>query len=169
MSIKDKLLPTKTHIRASFRDAIYTNLNIGMTENYFCAFLLALGISEIVAGFELSTILLFYQKIEDHERTSIMSYITFFNITGMVIGSLSGALMMKWMPIDWNPYLSLFMISTFLRVSVVFLTPHISFKGNIPKLISYNRVFLTRAPYGALSRPIVGKIEERKPAELKPD
>lgn len=114
------------------------------------------------AGFELSTILLFYQKIEDHERTSVMSYITFFNITGMVIGSLSGALMMKLMPAHWDSYLALFMISTFLRASVVFLTPHISFKGSIPRFISFNRVFMTRSPYGALTRPIVDKIDVEK-------
>lgn len=121
------------------------------------------------AGFELSTILLFYQKIEDHERTSIMSYITFFNITGMTIGSICGALLLRVMPKDWDLYLSLFMISTFFRAGVVFLTPHISFKGSIPKLISYNRMFMTRVPFGAMTRPVVGKIEETKPVELKPD
>jgi hypothetical protein len=41
---------TKQHVRASFRDATYTNLNIGMAESYFCAFMLALGINEVVAG-----------------------------------------------------------------------------------------------------------------------
>ena len=43
-------VPTKQHIRASFRDAFFTNLNIGMAESYFCAFLLALGISEVISG-----------------------------------------------------------------------------------------------------------------------
>lgn len=41
---------TKEHIRASFRDATFTSLNIGMAEGYFCAFMLALGISEDIAG-----------------------------------------------------------------------------------------------------------------------
>ena len=36
-------VPAKKHIRSSFRDAIYTNLNIGMAESYFAAFMLALG------------------------------------------------------------------------------------------------------------------------------
>jgi MFS family permease len=114
------------------------------------------------AGFELSTVLLYYQKIEDHERTSVISYITFFNITGMVIGSLLGASFLKLVPQDMDAYLMLFMCSGILRLIVVFLTPHISFKGQIPELISYNRVFLTRPPFGALTRPILGKIRKKK-------
>lgn len=41
---------TKQHVRSSFRDAAYTNLNIGLSESYFAAFMLALGISEVVSG-----------------------------------------------------------------------------------------------------------------------
>ena len=41
---------TKKHVRASFRDASYTSFNIGMAESYFAAFMLALGMSEVVAG-----------------------------------------------------------------------------------------------------------------------
>jgi hypothetical protein len=50
------------------------------------------------AGFELSTILLFYQKIDDKERTSIITYISFLNVSGMIIGSLIGAAFMKSLP-----------------------------------------------------------------------
>ena len=44
------VIPTKKHLRASFRDATYTHLNIGMAESYFSAFMLALGISEVISG-----------------------------------------------------------------------------------------------------------------------
>ena len=47
---KTAQITTKQHIRASFRDATYTSLNIGMAESYFCAFMLALGISEVISG-----------------------------------------------------------------------------------------------------------------------
>ncbi|HXH75799.1 MAG TPA: MFS transporter [Bacteriovoracaceae bacterium] len=113
------------------------------------------------AGFELATVLLYYQKIEDHERTSIMSYITFFNITGMVIGSLLGALFMRHLPPSLNPYIVLFATSTFLRVLVIIFAPHVNFRGNIPKLISFNRVFMVLPPFGALTRPVVGKIKKK--------
>lgn len=114
------------------------------------------------AGFELSTLLLYYEKIEDKERTSIITYITFLNTTGMVIGSILGALFMKFLPGTWDNYLTLFAASTLLRISMVVFAPHVNFKGHIPKLISFNRVFSVVAPFGAFTRPIIGKIKKIK-------
>jgi MFS family permease len=118
------------------------------------------------AGFELATVLLFYQKIEDHERTSIMSYITFFNTTGMLIGSILGAIYMRQLPEGWDPYIVVFATGTLLRTLVLIFAPHVNFRGNIPKLISFNRVFMTLPPFGGLTRPVVGKIK-KKGEELK--
>jgi MFS family permease len=119
------------------------------------------------AGFELSTILLYYQKIEDRERTSVITYITFLNTTGMICGSLLGALFMKILPTSWDAFLTLFMLSTFLRIAVVIFAPQVDFKGQIPKLISFNRVMSVRPPFGAFTRPIVGKITKRKSEDKK--
>ncbi len=114
------------------------------------------------AGFELSTILLYYEKIEDKERTSIITYITFLNTTGMVIGSILGALFMKFLPVSMDHYLSLFAVSTLLRISMVVFAPHVNFKGRIPRLISFNKVFSVMAPFGAFTRPIIGRIKKNK-------
>ncbi|MFP5385186.1 MAG: MFS transporter [Bacteriovoracia bacterium] len=113
------------------------------------------------AGFELSTILLYYQKIDDRERTSVMTYITLLNTTGMFLGSLLGAGFMKILPTSWDPYITLFAVSTFLRVSLVVFAPQVDFKGQIPKLIRFNRVMNVRPPFGALTRPIVGKVKKK--------
>ncbi len=118
------------------------------------------------AGFELSTILLYYQKIEDAERTSVMTYITFFNTTGMIIGSLIGGWALRNIPIQHDKYLTLFAGSTILRGLVMFAAPNIDFKGRIPNLISFNRVFSVRPPYGALTRPILGRLKT-KPEKKK--
>lgn len=114
------------------------------------------------AGFELATILLYYQKIDDRERTSIITYITFLNTTGMIIGTSLGALFMKALPPTWNIYITLFALSTFLRFVVIIFTPHIDFRGQIPQLFSFNRVFSVIAPFGAFTRPIFGKIKKKK-------
>lgn len=114
------------------------------------------------AGFELSTLLLYYEKIEDKERTSLITYITFLNTTGMVIGSILGALFMKYLPVSMDHYLTLFAASTVLRISMVAFAPHVNFKGRIPKLISFNRVFSVVAPFGAFTRPIIGRIKKNK-------
>jgi MFS family permease len=111
------------------------------------------------AGFELSTILLYYQKIDDKERTSAITYITFLNTTGMILGSVLGALFMKILPSNWDLYLTLFATSTVLRISLIVFAPQVNFRGQIPKLISFNRVMNVIPPFGALTRPIVGKIK----------
>jgi hypothetical protein len=114
------------------------------------------------AGFELSTILLYYQKIEDKERTSIITYITFLNTTGMIIGTILGALYMKFLPPSWNTYAALFATSTLLRFIVIIFAPHVSFKGQIPQLMSFNRVFSAIPPFGAFTRPFLGNIKRKK-------
>lgn len=114
------------------------------------------------AGFELSTILLYYQKIDDRERTSVLTYIALLNTTGMLLGSLLGALFMKILPTSVDHYLTLFAVSTFLRICLVVFAPQVNFKGQIPKLISFNRVMNLRPPFGVLTRPIVGKVKKKK-------
>ncbi len=114
------------------------------------------------AGFELATILLYYQKIDHVERTSVITYITFFNTTGMVAGSLLGAGFMKLVPGHWSAYITLFAASTLCRTIVIVFAPHIPFRGQIPRIISFNRVFSVRPPFGAFSRPFIGKIRKKK-------
>jgi hypothetical protein len=114
------------------------------------------------AGFELSTILLYYQKIDDRERTSIITYITFLNTAGMLLGSILGALFMKLLPVSWDHYLALFAASTFVRTSLIVFAPQVDFKGRIPSIISFNRVMSVRPPFGAFTRPIVGRIKKKK-------
>lgn len=111
------------------------------------------------AGFELSTILLYYQKIDDRERTSIVTYITLLNTAGMMIGSMLGALLMKFLPPDLDQYATLFAVATFLRISIVVFAPQINFKGQIPKLIGFNRIISIRPGLGVLTRPFIGKVK----------
>lgn len=117
------------------------------------------------AGFELSTILLYYQKIDDRERTSVITYITFLNTTGMLLGSLLGALFMKLLPVGMDLYLTLFTVSTFIRITLIVFAPQVNFRGQIPQLISFNRVMSVRPPFGAFTRPFVGKIKKKKEEE----
>jgi len=113
------------------------------------------------AAFELSTILLYYQKIDDRERTSALTYITLLNTTGMFLGSILGALFMKILPHNWDDYLALFAASTFIRLTLVVFAPQINFKGQIPKLIGFNWLSSTRSPLALLSRPFIGKVKKK--------
>lgn len=114
------------------------------------------------AGFELSTILLYYQKIDDRERTSAITYIAFLNTSGMLLGSLLGALFMRLLPVTWDHYLTLFAVATFIRLVLVVFAPQVDFKGQIPKLISSRRVLNVMLPMGLLAQPMVKKSKKKK-------
>ena len=113
------------------------------------------------AGFELTTILLYYQKIDDRERTSVMTYIAFFNTTGMLLGSVLGALFMRLLPVSWDHYLTLFFVATLLRITLVIFAPQVNFKGQIPKLLASRRVLNIMIPMGLLAQPIVKKKNKK--------
>ena len=115
------------------------------------------------AGFELSTTLIYYKKIEDNERTRVMSYISFFNISGMAIGSLMGAGLMHFLPATVDQYLVLFSVATFLRIAVIIFLPHVDLKGELPHILSFS----LRPPFAAISRPIFGLFEKKKSADKK--
>lgn len=114
------------------------------------------------AGFELSTILLYFQKIDDRERTSVITYIALLNTTGMLLGSLLGASFMKLLPATWDQYLTLFTIATLLRIGLVIFAPQVNFKGQIPKIIASRRVLNVMLPLGLLSRPVLEKSKKKK-------
>lgn len=135
-------------------------------QNYWWIFIIEFLSGCYWAGFELSTILLYYQKIEDSERTSVMTYVTLFNTAGMISGTLLGAWFLKSISFEYDNYLTIFALSTLIRGIVVCFAPHVDFKGRIPKLISFNRVFSVRPPYGALTRPVLGRLK-KKPEDKK--
>lgn len=114
------------------------------------------------AGFELSTILLYYQKIDDRERTSIITYITLLNTTGMFLGSSLGALFLRLLPTNWDGYLTLFTLSTFIRLALIIFAPQTNFREQIPRLISFNRITSVLPPIALLTRPFIGKKKKRK-------
>jgi hypothetical protein len=105
------------------------------------------------AGFELSTVLLYYQKIDDRERTSAITYITLLNTTGMFLGSLLGALFMQILPTQTDHYLTLFAASTLLRLSLIVFAPQVNFKGQIPELLTFS----WRPFFAPLSRMFLNK------------
>jgi hypothetical protein len=105
------------------------------------------------AGFELSTILLYYQKIDDRERTSVITYIALLNTTGMFLGSMLGALAMKILPAGMSQYLMLFIAGTLLRLTVVVFAPQMNFRGRIPKILTYS----FRSPMNILTRIFISK------------
>jgi|GEM_PF-891772 len=138
-----------------------------LTQNYWLIMLIEFLSGCYWAAFELSTILLYFQKIDDRERTSIITYITFLNTTGMVIGSMLGAWFMKNLPMGWDNYLVLFAASSFLRVLVIIFAPHVNFRGQIPRLISITRSFGVVPSFGSLARQFLREDKKKSEEDKK--
>lgn len=138
-----------------------------LTQNYGLILLIEFLSGCYWAAFELSTILLYYQKIDDRERTSIITYITFLNTTGMVIGSALGAWFMKSLPLEMNQYLILFAASSGLRVLVIMFAPHVNFMGQIPKLFSLNRTFGVVPSFSSLARQFLSDDKKKDESDKK--
>ncbi len=74
---------------------------------------------------------------------------------------------MKILPTGWDIYLTLFTASTFLRIALIVFAPQVNFRGRIPKLISFRGGISTRPPFGAMTRPIIGKVKKETEEEKK--
>jgi MFS family permease len=163
-----RLLQAKARSRHMNKILIFATIGIStsplwwsLTQNFWLIMVIEFLSGCYWAGFELSTVLLYYQKIDDRERTSVITYITFLNTTGMIIGSLLGALFMKLLPEGFSQYTILFATATFLRILLIVFAPHVNFKGQIPKLMN-NRIFGVLSPFGAISRTITGKNKKKE-------
>lgn len=120
---------------------IFSSLGVATTpflwslwQNYWWIFTIEFLSGCYWAGFELSTILLYYEKISDSERTSLITYITFLNTTGMILGSLLGAAFIDYFPVTGDPYLSLFATSTVLRILIISVSPYVNLVGRLAKI-----------------------------------
>jgi MFS family permease len=83
------------------------------------------------AGFDLSLTILYFSHIKDEERSSVMTYIYFINTLGMCIGTLIGGwLLINW-PFKGSNYLGLFILSSVVRLIVVFFEPNFELRKKI--------------------------------------
>ncbi len=90
-------------------------------------------------AFELATVMLYFERIKDEERTSIMTYISFSNTLGMVIGVSIGAWLLQDWPAEKNPYQAMFLISSALRFTVLLAMPSIKLRDAWPIIITQAR------------------------------
>jgi hypothetical protein len=76
-------------------------------------------------AFELATVLLYFERIKDEERISVMTYISFTNTLGMVIGVSIGAWLLHTLPPGIETYSKIFLLSSALRLLVLFFAPSV--------------------------------------------
>jgi len=90
-------------------------------------------------AFELATVLLYFERVKDEERTSIMTYISFSNTLGMIIGVSIGAWVLQNWPAEKNPYQAMFLISSTLRFAVLLAMPSIKLREAWPIIVTQAR------------------------------
>jgi MFS family permease len=73
------------------------------------------------AAYELALLLMFFESIPKHERTSVLTYYNLGNALAMVTGGLAGGCLLKLLGEGHTAYLTLFACSTLARLSTVLL------------------------------------------------
>lgn len=68
-------------------------------------------------AWELATFLLMLEMIPDRERTGVLTVFNLLNCTAMVVGSLTGAFLLRAMDSTRDAYLTLFVVSSLLRLA----------------------------------------------------
>lgn len=136
-----------------------------LSQNYWWVFTIEFLSGCYWAAFELSVIMLYFERIKDEERTSIITYISFTNTLGMVIGVLLGGWLLQNWPQDQDKYLGLFTLSTLLRFLVLLTIPTVRVRDAWPVMVTHTRGFLTSAPFGALTKPLIEWNKKRKKKE----
>lgn len=80
----------------------------------FLAFLQVLG-GATWAAYELAMLLMFFETIPRHERTSVLTLYNLGNAASQVVGALLGAAWLRWFGSDPQSYLILFLLSSIAR------------------------------------------------------
>lgn len=112
--------------------------------------------------FELGVFLYIIERHEEVERTKIVIITNFLNACGMLIGSYSGAWILKTQGSDMEAYHSIFTLSTLLRFTPLLLLPIFFEKGASEFKEVFMRTIGIRPNSGTMDRPLVFMDRENK-------
>jgi predicted MFS family arabinose efflux permease len=121
-----------------------------------------LALLQIVAGvawgaFELASFLLFFEALQDTERTSVLSAYNFAYAVSTVCGSLVGAALLS--HYDHRiAYMVVFAASTLARLLALPLLPRRLPRPSMPETL-VTRTLAVRPSAGAIERPILASME----------
>jgi MFS family permease len=110
------------------------------------------------AAYELATVLLVFEAIPTHERTTLLTLFNLANAVAMVLGALIGGVLLDWLGRDQTAYFALFVISTVGRGLSLFLLRGIQ-DVPLPESVPSLRLLAARPSAGSIERPVVATIE----------
>lgn len=130
-----------------------------------------LFVSQLYAGivwaaYELAVFLVLFDRLNDEERTSLLTLYNFANAVALAAGSLCGGWLLAHLGPGPAPFLVLFGVSTGLRLAVLFLRPPLLQSRDVPVSEPLGtRTIAVRPSLGGIDRPILPPEEEPAPAE----
>ncbi len=92
-----------------------------LSSNFYWLTVLQLLAGTAWGAYELALVLLFFETIPEEERTSVLTLYNFANSAALVLGSMGGALILKWGDVAPIAYNCTFTASTIVRVAAVWL------------------------------------------------
>lgn len=104
------------------------------------------------AAYELATLLLIFETVREHERTSIMTSYNVLNSLAIVLGSfIGGALLLAWGE-HVRTYVAIFTLSTLARAATVLLLARVAgYRVGVPAVSLY---FRNRQPEPRAAAPM---------------
>lgn len=111
----------------------------------------------IWAGYELATLLLLFERIDETERTSVLTLFNLANATALVGGALLGGTLLKLLGTDREAYHVLFGLSGAARLTALILMARLGRVAFRPATI-VTRVLGVRPNTGSIDAPIVTSL-----------
>ena len=131
-----------------------------ISANYSWLLILQLLAGAAWAAYELALVLLFFEAIDESERTSLLTLYNVANSAALAGGSLIGAAILKWVGVSVTGYLCVFGVSTILRALALLLLrrvpPTVVLSDNVPV-----RSLSVRATGESLDSPILSGLPDQ--------
>lgn len=119
------------------------------------------------AALELSTLLSFFETLEDRDRSSVLTAFNLANTLAIALGAVGGALVFRLLETVDGVYPLLFLGSSLARLLVLLLLPKPAPATHAPEEVAL-RTLAVRPSAGAIQRPILPTLESRD-QERSPD
>jgi MFS family permease len=110
------------------------------------------------AAYELATVLLVFEAIPAHERTTLLTLFNLANAIAMVLGALVGGVLLDAFGRGQAAYFALFLISTAGRGLTLILlrgVPDVPLPETVPSL----RLLAARPSAGSIERPVISTLD----------
>lgn len=111
------------------------------------------------AAYELAVFLLFFEAIKPEERTGVLTIYNFGHAAALVLGALIGGALLRILGTEPYAYLTLFAISSSVRLLAVGLLARIG-RTEVKAVAMPTRTVAVRPNSGMIQRPVITALEE---------